>query len=83
MSFLFIELQDAIQKSDSSPIPYLAAAYAGIFILLFAFMLLLQRRQSRNKADMRQLQTRLDEVTRERARISGQSEPAPTNTLLG
>lgn len=46
--------------------PYVIAAYAGIWIVLFVFVALLGRKASRTRADIKALQEALDRRERER-----------------
>lgn len=45
--------------------PYVIAAYAGIWIVLFVFVALLARKASRTRADIKALQEALDRRERE------------------
>ncbi len=46
--------------------PYVIAAYAGIWIVLFVFVAMLARKASRTRADIKALQEALDRRERER-----------------
>ena len=46
--------------------PYVIAAYAGIWIVLFVFVAMLARKAGRTRADIKALQEALDRRERER-----------------
>lgn len=46
--------------------PYVIAAYAGIWIVLFVFVAMLARKASRTRADVKALREALDRRERER-----------------
>jgi CcmD family protein len=60
---------------------YLAAAYSIIFAAIFLYVMFIWRRQSRLEADLRGLETRLQELQSELAARSGGGSRQASSSL--